>query len=54
MTTTMTNNLEQFSKFESLQVTVLEEIVGGKSAAYQAGYYTGKAVQVVIGILPFL
>lgn len=40
--------------FETLTDQDLSEALGGKSAAYNAGYYTGKIVQLGLLVVPFL
>lgn len=44
MTNTMTLTKMNFDNFETLTDADLDIAVGGKSGAYYAGYYTGKAV----------
>lgn len=51
MTNTMTLTKMNFDNFETLTDAELDIAVGGKSGAYYAGYYTGKAVSVGATIL---
>lgn len=42
----------KFTNFETLTDLDLSEALGGKSTAYNVGYYTGKIVKVGLTVAP--